>query len=151
MSTTLLHRALAVAALGVVAAAVGAETIERTVHVGGRERSYEIDLPARTAPERALPVVLVFHGGGGNAAAVRRQTRMSIKGAAEGFVAVYPQGSGGVAGKLRTWNAGTCCGWAMQHRVDEMAFVAAALDDLGTGRRDRSARVCTQPASPTAA
>ena len=55
---------------------------------------------------------------------------MSAKGEAEGFIAVYPQGSGGIAGKLRTWNAGTCCGYAMQQRIDEIAFVAALLDDL---------------------
>ena len=55
---------------------------------------------------------------------------MSEKGEAEGFIAVYPQGSGGIAGKLRTWNAGTCCGYAMQQRIDEIAFVAALLDDL---------------------
>jgi len=61
---------------------------------------------------------------------VRRQSRMSVKGDAEGFIAVYPQGSGGIAGKLRTWNAGTCCGQAMQQRIDEIAFVAALLDDL---------------------
>jgi len=132
MSKTPFRRVIAIAALGVFAAGAEAETIERTVRVGAGERSYEIDLPARTALERALPAVLVFHGGGGNAASVRQQARMSIKGSAEGFVAVYPQGSGGIAGKLRTWNAGTCCGWAMQHRVDEMAFVAAVLDDLGT-------------------
>ena len=74
------------------------------------DRSYEIDLPAAAGRERALPAVLVFHGGGGSAASVRKQTGMSVKGSAEGFVAVYPQGSGGIAGRLRTWNAGSCCG-----------------------------------------
>ena len=77
-----------------------------------------------------MPVVIVFHGGGGSADSVRRQSRMSAKGAAEGFIVVYPQGSGGIAGKLKTWNAGTCCGQAMQHGIDEIAFVAALLDDL---------------------
>jgi polyhydroxybutyrate depolymerase len=133
MSASRLQRALVAAALGALAIGAAAETIERTVHVGDSERTYEIDLPARApAPSLPLPVVLVFHGGGGSAASVRTQTRMSVKGGAAGFVAVYPQGSGGVAGKLRTWNAGTCCGWAMQHRVDETAFVAALLDDLAT-------------------
>src|SRR5204862_6180210 len=94
------------------------------------QRSYEVDVPARAERASALPVVLVFHGGGGSADSVRRQTRMSAKGAAEGFIAVYPQGSGGIAGRLRTWNAGTCCGRAMQQRVDEVAFVGALLDDL---------------------
>ena len=64
---------------------------------------------------------------------------MSVKGDVEGFIAVYPQGSGGIAGKLKTWNAGTCCGYAMQQRIDEIAFVAALLDDLqATGAVDRA-------------
>jgi len=123
-------RALATAVLVVAACGAVAETIERTLRVGARERSYEIDLPARRDSVRPLAVVIVFHGGGGSADSVRRQSRMSVKGDAEGFIAVYPQGSGGIAGKLRTWNAGTCCGQAMQQRIDEIAFVAALLDDL---------------------
>jgi len=122
----------ACAVLVAVACAAAATTVERTLAVAGRDRSYEVDGPAQAPPPGGWPVVLVFHGGGGNAASVRTQSRMSAKGAAEGFVAVYPQGSGGIAGKLKTWNAGTCCGWAMQHHVDETAFVAALLDDLAT-------------------
>ena len=131
MTTRLLaRRALVAAALAVAACGTAAETIERTLRVGARERSYEIDVPARREGARLLPVVIVFHGGGGSADSVRRQSRMSAKGEAEGFIVVYPQGSGGIAGKLKTWNAGTCCGHAMQERIDEMAFVAALLDDL---------------------
>lgn len=55
---------------------------------------------------------------------------MSAKGEVEGFVAVYPLGSGLFAGRLLTWNAVTCCGRAMQQDVDEIAFVLALLDDL---------------------
>lgn len=130
----LVHRALAlfatVATAALACGTAGAETISRSVHVGAVERSYEVDLPPQREPGRALPVVIVFHGGGGAAASARQQTRMSVKGEAEGFIAVYPQGSGGVLGRLRTWNAGTCCGDAMKHRVDEIAFVGALIDDL---------------------
>jgi polyhydroxybutyrate depolymerase len=130
MTTIGSGRALVAAALALAACATPAETIERTLRVGARERSYEIDLPPQRQSARAFPVVIVFHGGGGSADSVRRQSRMSAKGAAEGFIVVYPQGSGGIAGKLKTWNAGTCCGQAMQHGIDEIAFVAALLDDL---------------------
>jgi len=122
--------ALAAAIVAAMALGASAATIERQLRVGASERSYEIDVPARRDSAQPLPAVIVFHGGGGAADSVRRQTRMSAKGEAEDFVVVYPQGSGGIAGKLRTWNAGTCCGQAMQQRVDEIAFVAALLDDL---------------------
>jgi len=123
-------RAVLGAALVAASCGAGAQTIERQVRVGTAQRSYQVDVPAGAERAAALPVVIVFHGGGGSADSVRRQTRMSTKGAAEGFIAVYPQGSGGIAGRLRTWNAGTCCGRAMQQRVDEIAFIAALLDDL---------------------
>jgi polyhydroxybutyrate depolymerase len=113
-----------------LSAVVAAEPVERHVRVGAAERSYLVDLPPGYDGRRALPVVLVFHGGGGAAASARTQTRMSEKGRAEGFIAVYPQGSGLFSSRLLTWNATTCCGYAMQHRVDETAFVAALLDDL---------------------
>jgi polyhydroxybutyrate depolymerase len=131
--------ALAAALAAATAVGASAATIERQLRIGASERRYEIDLPTRHDRERPLPVVIVFHGGGGAADSVRRQSRMSAKGEAEGFIVVYPQGSGGIAGKLKTWNAGTCCGHAMQQRVDEIAFVAALLDDLqATVAVDRS-------------
>ena len=125
-------RRIALAVLVALATGASAATIERTLVVADQERSYEIDVPAGAAPSAGWPVVLVFHGGGGSAAGARTQSRMSVLGTAERFVAVYPQGSGGVAGKLKTWNGGTCCGWAMSHHVDETAFVAALLDDLAS-------------------
>ena len=130
MTAALLRRALVGAALAGFVAGAAAETTVRQVRVGGVERSYEIDVPAPATPGRALPAVIVFHGGGGNAESVRKQSGLSARGAAEGFAVVYPQGSGGVGGKLRTWNGGTCCGWAQRHGVDETAFIAAVLDDL---------------------
>jgi polyhydroxybutyrate depolymerase len=138
-TASLARSALAAAIVAATALGASAATIERQLRVGANERSYEIDLPARHERARPLPVVIVFHGGGGAADSVRRQSRLSVKGEAEGFIAVYPQGSGGIAGRLKTWNAGTCCGAAMQQRIDEIAFVAALIDDLqATVAVDRS-------------
>jgi polyhydroxybutyrate depolymerase len=143
-------RLLMLVAASLLPVVVAAEPIERHVRVGAVERSYLVDLPAAYYGRRALPAVLVFHGGGGAALSARTQTRMSEKGQAEGFIAVYPQGSGMLSAKLLTWNAATCCGYAMQHRIDEAAFVAALLDDLEASFAiDR--RASTRPASPTAA
>jgi polyhydroxybutyrate depolymerase len=49
----------------------------------------------------------------------------------EGFIAVYPNGSSGLGGRLLTWNAGICCGPAAAIRVDDVGFVKALLEDLG--------------------
>jgi polyhydroxybutyrate depolymerase len=46
-----------------------------------------------------------------------------------GVIAVYPNGTGRF-GHL-AWNAGLCC-YAMFHHEDDMHFVLALLEDLGS-------------------
>jgi len=46
-----------------------------------------------------------------------------------GFLAVYPDGTGLTRSHL-TWNAGTCCGYALRSRVDDVGFVDRLIDDL---------------------
>jgi polyhydroxybutyrate depolymerase len=48
----------------------------------------------------------------------------------EGFLAVYPNGTGRLADRLLTWNAGTCCGYARDQHVDDVGFVRALLQRL---------------------
>lgn len=121
--------AVLAAALG-VSIATAAQPVERHVRVGADVRSYLVEVPPGADGRTPLPAVLVFHGGGGAALSARAQTKMSELGGAVGFIAVYPQGSGVLPARLLTWNARSCCGYAMQHRIDEAAFIAAVLDDL---------------------
>lgn len=93
-------------------------------------RSYLVHVPAQAARGEVLPVVLNFHGGGSNAEQHRRYTGMDRAADAHGFIAVYPDGSGRRTDRLLTWNAGHCCGHALAEAVDDVAFVAALLDDL---------------------
>jgi polyhydroxybutyrate depolymerase len=46
------------------------------------------------------------------------------------FIAVYPDGTGEEKGRLLTWNGGTCCGYAVEHDVDDVAFARAVVTDL---------------------
>jgi polyhydroxybutyrate depolymerase len=107
---------------------------EHTLTVDGRERGYLLHVPP--GAEGPLPVLLVLHGGGGNARQVSAQTRLSELADETGFIAVYPNGTGRTS--LLTWNAGACCGYAERQRVDDVAFVAALLDEV----------LADQPADP---
>ncbi|HYA46928.1 MAG TPA: PHB depolymerase family esterase [Burkholderiales bacterium] len=112
----------------VQAAGLAPGDYEFAVHAGGLERRYLVHTPLA---RRALPaVVLNFHGGGGNAEAQRGYSHMDALADREGFVAVYPFGTGRLKSKLLTWNAGSCCGSAARDKVDDVGFVAALLDDL---------------------
>lgn len=95
----------------------------------GRERSYRIHAP-RGLDARPAPVVLAFHGGGANARAQQDYSRLDALAEREGFLAVYPNGSGRSAKRLLTWNAGTCCGYAQRRGIDDVGFVRALVDDL---------------------
>ena len=102
------------------------------LQVGGRTRHYIVHVPpqAREAPPRPLAVVLSFHGGGGSAKGMQAYARTDALADREGFLVVYPDGTGRWGRRLLTWNAGSCCGYALTHHVDDVAFVRALLDDL---------------------
>jgi polyhydroxybutyrate depolymerase len=115
----------------------GPAAVERTLTHDGRTRTYLVHDFARETP---APVVVVLHGGGGNAANAVRMTGMNRVAARDGVIAVYPNGTAGRdRGRLLTWNAGHCCAAAMTNRVDDVGFVAAMIDALvATGRADRT-------------
>ena len=98
-------------------------------HAGGN-RNYIIHIPSAREPARALPLLLAFHGGGGNAAGFQAYAGLDSVADREGFIVVYPNGTGGAALGLLTWNAGECCGYAMNQRVDDVGFIDAVLDDV---------------------
>ena len=97
----------------------------------GLMRSYLVRMPPHASADAPLPVVLNFHGGGSNARTQKWYSRMDRTADREGFIAVYPNGSGGFGTRLLTWNAGNCCGAAALNRIDDVGFVLAVIEDLG--------------------
>jgi polyhydroxybutyrate depolymerase len=69
-------------------------TPELTHHidVGGVTRTYLLHVPDRFRPNAGAPLVLVFHGGGSHAAAMRRFTRFDTLADSQGFIVAYPEG-----------------------------------------------------------
>lgn len=129
------------AAAGAGQAALAPGDHEFSVRHDGLRRTYLVYVPPQTAADGRLPVILNFHGGGGNAKTQKWYSRMDETAAREGFIAVYPNGTGGFAGRFLTWNAGMCCGSAAARRVDDVGFVLAMLDDLARRTRIDRTRV----------
>jgi len=126
---------------GMSEAALAPGDYEFSVWHDGLRRSYLVFIPPQATADAALPVVVNFHGGGSNARMQKWYSRMDETAARAGFVAVYPNGTGGFAGRLLTWNAGTCCGSAVARRVDDVGFTLALLEDLAGRTRVDAARV----------
>lgn len=102
----------------------------RTLNHDGLERSYILHVPSGYDRTHPTAVVLVFHGGGGNAENVARLTDFNTQADRAGFLVVYPNGTGRLRDKALTWNGGTCCGYAQEQNVDDVGFVRAIIADL---------------------
>jgi len=102
----------------------------RSVTVGDLKRRYRVHVPAKYDANKPTPVIIVFHGGGGNPESMVRLTGMNAKSEQAGFIVVYPFGTGRLEDHMLTFNGGECCGYAMQNKIDDVAFTRALLDDL---------------------
>jgi polyhydroxybutyrate depolymerase len=109
-------------------------TEERLDHDGRSRRFLVHDY---SGGKRA-PVVIVLHGGGGHAENAASMTQFDVIAQREKFIAVYPDGTGGTpGGRLLTWNAGHCCAYARENKVDDVGFISKMIDQLvSSGRAD---------------
>ncbi|MFQ5652316.1 MAG: alpha/beta hydrolase family esterase [bacterium] len=103
---------------------------ELSLKHAGRKRFYTLHVPKTFDRNQPAPLVIVLHGGAGNADNAIRMTGMSAKADEEGFLAVYPQGTGRLRKHALTWNAANCCGYAHQTNIDDVGFIRALLDTL---------------------
>ncbi|MFP5070489.1 alpha/beta hydrolase family esterase [Pseudonocardia nantongensis] len=99
-------------------------TAVRTVDSGGIARSVRVHLPPGYTADREWPVVLVFHGRGNSGAETEGFSGLSGLPA----IVAYPDGVPGGEGK-RSWQGAPYSAPG----VDDVAFTADLLDDLGSG------------------
>lgn len=109
--------------------AVAGETQTSFLTHQGLDRRYLVHVPRGYDPSKPCPVVLAFHDVLGTADLFVRQSRWDQLADREGFLVVYPDGTGRSI-KMLTFNAGTCCGCAARAGVDDVGFVAALLDAM---------------------
>jgi poly(3-hydroxybutyrate) depolymerase len=102
----------------------------RTIAVGNLQRRYRVHLPKKYDASHPTPVIVAFHGGGGNPESMVRLSGLNTKADEAGFIVVYPYGSGLDPERRLTFNAGNVGGYAMQNKIDDVGFVRALLDDL---------------------
>lgn len=123
------------ASVGAGAQALGAGDHEIHLVHAGLERKALVHVPASYSASRPMPLVLSFHGGGGDMQHQADDSRYGQITASEqhGFIAVFPNGVGPLrSGKLATWNAGRCCARARDQNVDDVGFVRALVARLGS-------------------
>lgn len=113
--------------LFVLAASVFSKDIDGTITVDGIEREYILHLPnGYESSIENLPLVMVFHGGGGNAGQMKNHTKFNKLADKESFVVVYPNAVD------KNWSDGRI-GEKLPMQRDDVKFISMLIDTL-TGR-----------------
>ncbi|MGO8688111.1 MAG: alpha/beta hydrolase family esterase [Thermoguttaceae bacterium] len=110
------------------AAPLAAGDHERSVNIGDTSRPYLVHVPSSYDPKKPTPVVLCLHGAWTNAAVQIAFCGLNDKADQAGFIVVYPNGRG--VGKLLFWNSGMAPTRPGRPPTDDVAYIAAVLDDL---------------------
>ncbi|MDF7774797.1 PHB depolymerase family esterase [Sphingomonas sp. AOB5] len=101
-----------------------AGTTAHKIKVAGTERNY---LLLDAGGGKPAPLLIVLHGGGGNAGSM--VGRWEAKARQAGLVVAFPNGSGRNE-RMGTWNAVGCCGFAMTDDSKDVAFITALIDEV---------------------
>ncbi len=104
--------------------AAGTRDISASLQYDGVERTYLLHLPPSYNGEDELPMVFVFHGGGGGGEGMARVTHMSDVADERGFIAVYPDGID------KNWNDGRP---EINPGINDVAFISALIEELKSG------------------
>jgi polyhydroxybutyrate depolymerase len=132
LATLVLFVCLACCWAAPAAAAGAARDDSGTMLSGGVTRTYLIHIPASYDGRRAIPLVLVFHGGGGQPPGMVWISGMNDAADRHGFIAVYP------AGLNRQWKDGRT---AALNPPSDVAFIDALIHKLESDYRIDSRRV----------
>jgi polyhydroxybutyrate depolymerase len=107
------------------------------LQVNNRERRYIVHVPQSYDEKRPIPVVIMFHGGGGTAKNAIEETGWTAKADQAGFLAVFPEGSapdpsqpGDFRTNPQTWNDGSKRFYPEKVGIDDGAFTRALIDEL---------------------
>jgi polyhydroxybutyrate depolymerase len=99
------------------------QNIDALLSVNGISREYTIHLPPASNEKASVPLVLVFHGGGGNNKQVQRYMQMDPIADRENFIVVYPNGIG------KQWNDGREFKESVSIN-DDVQFISQLLDSM---------------------
>jgi polyhydroxybutyrate depolymerase len=104
------------------------QSIERYIRVGDLQRTYRLHVPPGLPATEKRSLVIVLHGGGGNAVGTERLTRFSELADRAGFIVVYPEGI------RKNWNDGrdTTVSKAHRDRIGDVGFIAAMIDAIAS-------------------
>ncbi len=109
---------------------------------GNIDRYYRVHVPQLYNSKVPTPLIVSMHGGGGDMTIQSSDEyyKLNTKSDKDGFIVVYPNGySKFKSGRLATWNAGNCCAWARDEKIDDIGFIKEVLKKV-SGQMNVDAR-----------
>lgn len=94
---------------------------EGSIQVGNLTRIYDLHVPSSYNSQKAVPLVLVFHGASSDGKAMEQMTGFSRLAEQEGFIAVYPDAIN------QHWDARRR---NMPETTNDVGFISALIDKL---------------------
>ncbi|MCU0713089.1 MAG: alpha/beta hydrolase-fold protein [Pirellula sp.] len=105
--------------------------------IGRLERRYLLHVPKGYEAGKAVPLVVMLHGMGGTAILSQRETGLSDKGDAEGFIVVYPEATrpdplqpASLRSNPQAWNDGSGRFHSGEQNIDDVGFLRSLIDEL---------------------
>ena len=108
------------------------------VRFDGKKRKVIVHIPpSYDQHQDVVPLVFMFHGGGGSAKQAARAYHWKEESDQGGFIVMFPEGTG----FIRTWKSVHCCGSALKHDVDDVGFVRMLIQQAGAQLRIDEKRI----------
>ncbi|WP_437718998.1 hypothetical protein WMF45_22860 [Sorangium sp. So ce448] len=104
--------------------ALRAGDTNKTITVGGSNRSYVLHVPAAYDGSKPVPLVVDLHPLGGSGPSERSGSPYPAQTDPEGVIMAFPSGLAGPSGGA--WNVGPCC----VKNTDDVAFVKAMVAEI---------------------
>jgi polyhydroxybutyrate depolymerase len=101
----------------------------RIVSFEFNKRTYRLHVPSSYTGE-AMPLVIALHGRGMPAWLMELNSGWSKKADKERFIVAYPDGVKDINGGQQSFNAGFCCGSAMEEGHNDTGFINTVIADI---------------------
>lgn len=106
----------------------GGNGTKDVVSIDFEGRSIDLYIPDNLPPKGQRALLVVLHGGMGNSANVRRSLEMDGMADKYGFLIAYLNGNPiRLQERMKTWNAGECCGSSSRDKIDDVGYISDAI------------------------
>lgn len=112
-----------------IAGSPAVKRLEESIKIGKELRTYTVCIPS-SWKGTPVPLVIVLHGAFGNAWSAEYGSQMTCKAQKEGFIVVYPNGTGPFRKFFLTWNVGPCSRIPGYGAADDLAFLRQLIMTL---------------------